>query len=120
MAILFASSDSVQAQNVILYQAIDGGGRSLPFEEGKVAEMGRGWNDVVSSIWVRDGYQFEGYEAIDFQGAKCYIVVPANEQAPEVSHDGFTYRRVSGDWLVNIHKHGWNDVRSSYKVNRLR
>ncbi len=62
--------------------------------------VGDNWNDKISSVWVRDGYSVTIYEHSDFAGRR------------KILHGR------QGGALYNLPDINFNDMMSSYKVNK--
>ncbi len=78
------------------------------------SNMPDGWNDVVSSLWVRRGHLVYCWQHVNYGGARCWVLVERNG-TPNSSP--FRDHRLHGDGrMFEMSSHGWNDVISSFRL----
>lgn len=87
----------------IFYKHANGRGSSFKGKPGNHHSINSGWNDEISSVWIRRGYQVTLYEHDKFQGKRLVL-----------KGEGW-----KGS-LYNLDHYGFNDFVSSYKLVRIR
>lgn len=101
--------------SVIYYQHSWGGGATYTiYGLYQRSNMPSGWNDVVSSVWVRRGYLLYSYEHVNYSGARCWVLV--ERDGSPGSSPGRSKTPEQAGWLFEMSSHGWNDVISSFKI----
>ncbi|MDM8524433.1 peptidase inhibitor family I36 protein [Desulfococcaceae bacterium HSG8] len=81
-----------------LYEHPDGRGAYLKSGAGEVSDIERGWNDRISSVWVKEGYSVRIYEHPGLEGRHYAL-----------------YGRKGGT-LYNLGKMGFDDRISSFSI----
>lgn len=86
----------------IFYKHANGRGSSFEGELGNHRSIARRWNDEISSLWIRRGYQVTLYEHDKFQGKRLVLIGKGRKGS-----------------LYNLDNYGFNDIVSSYKLLHL-
>jgi hypothetical protein len=94
--------DDEEKIHCIFYKHANGRGSSFEGERGNHRSVNRRWNDEISSIWIRRGYQVTLYEHGKFQGKRLVLIGKGRKGS-----------------LYNLDNYGFNDIVSSYKLVRL-
>ncbi|OQX25978.1 MAG: hypothetical protein BWK80_12825 [Desulfobacteraceae bacterium IS3] len=87
------------ADYCIFYEHTEGNGAYLKAGVGNANFIGKRWNDMISSVWIQDGYKVTIYEHTDFKGKN------------------YTLYGERGGKLYNLTDIGFNDMVSSYTVD---
>jgi hypothetical protein len=101
--------------SAIFYEHSWGGGATYTIQGAYVrSNMPDGWNDVVSSLWVRRGFLVYAYQHVNYGGARCWVLVerdgtPASSPVRQKTQEGAGH-------LFEMSSHNWNDVISSFQV----
>ncbi len=98
VSVLFSGLCSA-ADYCIFYEHTDGNGAYLRSGVGNSNSIGKRWNDMISSVWIQDGYKVTVYEHTDFKGKS------------------YTLYGERGGKLYNLTDIGFNDMISSYIVD---
>jgi hypothetical protein len=88
--------------NCIFYKHANRRGSSFEGEPGNHRSITRRWNDEISSLWIRRGYQVTLYEHGKFQGKRLVLIGKGRKGS-----------------VYNLDNYGFNDMVSSYKLVRL-
>jgi hypothetical protein len=86
----------------IFYKHANRRGSSFEGEPGHHRKIKRRWNDTISSLWIRGGYEVTLYEHGNFRGRRLVLVGRG--------------RRGS---VYNLAGYRFNDIVSSYKLRRI-
>ncbi|MGD2091206.1 MAG: beta/gamma crystallin-related protein [Candidatus Aminicenantes bacterium] len=86
----------------IFYKHANGRGSSFEGEPGNHRSIKRRWNDEISSLWIRRGYQVTLYEHDKYQGKRLVLTGKGRKGS-----------------LYNLDNYGFNDMVSSYKLVRM-
>jgi hypothetical protein len=97
----YKSSYDEERVNCIFYKHANRRGSSFEGELGNHRSIARRWNDEISSLWIRRGYQVTLYEHGKYQGKRLVLTGKG--------------RRGS---VYNLANYGFNDMVSSYKLVR--
>ncbi|NIM16481.1 MAG: hypothetical protein GTO45_31095, partial [Candidatus Aminicenantes bacterium] len=71
-------------------------------EPGHHRSIKRRWNDKISSLWIRRGYQVTLYEHDKFKGKRLVLIGKGRKGS-----------------VYNLDSYGFNDIVSSYKLVRI-
>lgn len=93
--------DDEERVSCIFYKHANGRGSSFEGEPGNHRSIARRWNDEISSLWIRRGYQVTLYEHGKFQGKRLVLIGKGRKGS-----------------LYNLDYYGFNDIVSSYKLVR--
>jgi hypothetical protein len=93
--------DDEERVNCTFYKHANRRGSSFEGEPGNHRSITRRWNDEISSLWIRGGYQVTLYEHGKFQGKRLVLTGKGRK--------GSAY---------NLANYGFNDMVSSYKLVR--
>ena len=85
----------------IFYKHANGRGSSFEGEPGNHRSIKSRWNDEISSLRIRRGYQVTLYEHGKFQGERLVLIGKGRKGS-----------------LYNLDNYGFNDIVSSYKLVR--
>ncbi len=94
--------DDEERVNCIFYKHANSRGSSFEGEPGNHQSIESQWNDEISSFWIRRGYQVTLYEHDKFQGKQLVLIGEGRKGS-----------------LYNLDDYGFNDMVSSYKLERL-
>lgn len=86
----------------IFYKHANRRGSSLEGEPGNHRSIKRRWNDEISSLWIRRGYQVTLYVHGKFQGKRLVLIGKGRKGS-----------------VYNLDNYGFNDMVSSYKLVRI-
>jgi len=93
--------DDEERVHCIFYKHANGRGSSFEGEPGNHRSIKRQWNDEISSLWIRRGYQVTLYEHDKFQGKRLVLTGKGRKGS-----------------VYNLDNYGFNDIVSSYKLLR--
>lgn len=94
--------DDEEKIHCIFYKHANRRGSSFEGEPGNHRTIKRRWNDEISSLWIRRGYQVTLYEHGKFQGKRLVLIGKGWKGS-----------------VYNLDNYGFNDIVSSYKLIRL-
>ncbi len=86
----------------IFYKSSNRRGSFFQGKTGSHQSLARQWNDEISSVWIRQGYQLSLYEHDKFKGK--HLILSGKQ----------------GGSVYNLSSYGFNDIVSSYILRRTR
>jgi hypothetical protein len=86
----------------IFYKHVNRRGSSFEGELGHHRKINRQWNDKISSLWIRKGYQVTLYEHDRFRGKRLVLIGKGRKGS-----------------VYNLDNYGFNDIVSSFKLERI-